>query len=224
VRDFINRFKKGLKNFRKIITNVNSRVKFQNSRQVGTFCRVIDCEIPDRVQHLFTAWNNVFYPCHVRVFLFKYYNNILGTNSRISHFNNTIDGSCTFCLITGPNPVPQETVIHVFFNCPTTRAVLETICERYLDNIVLSEGLFFLGNHSTESENRTLSGFFDIVRYLIWQSKLEKKLPRANKIIEELNYLLQIILGSSRRLEENYNNSLIFQNGDQRRPAVNGPP
>jgi hypothetical protein len=42
VRDFINRFKKGSQNVRKIITNVNSRVKLQNSRQVATFCRLID--------------------------------------------------------------------------------------------------------------------------------------------------------------------------------------
>ncbi len=143
--------------------HVSSRVILQKSRQVQTFCRLIDCDIPEpeRVLNLFTAWNNTFYPCHVRVFLFKYYNNILGTNSRVSHFNNTIDGGCTFCSITGPNPVPQETVLHVFFTCQTTRAVLDTICIRYLNNFMLDRSLFFLGNHSNvESENKLLSQLF----------------------------------------------------------------
>jgi hypothetical protein len=227
INDFINRFKKGSKNFRKIITSVSNKVVLQKSRQVRTFCRLIDCNIPEpgRVQNLFSAWNNGFYPCSFRVFLFKYYNNILGINSRVAHFNNMIDGGCTFCLISGPHPVPQETVLHVFFTCPTTRSVLDTICMRYLNNIELDESLFFLGTHSEiEAENKLLSGFFDIVRYLIWQSKLEKKLPITNRILVELDYLLKIILGASKRLSDNYSNSVTFQIGDQRRQADNGPP
>jgi hypothetical protein len=218
IKDFINRFKKGSKNFRKILTRVNNRVILHKSRQVRTFCRLIDCNVPEpgRVQNLFTAWNNGFYPCHFWVFLFKYYNNILGINSRVAHFNNTIDGGCTFCLISGPHPVPQETVMHLFFACPSTRVVLEAICMSYLNNIVLEETLYFLGTNSEiEAENKLLSGFFDIVRYLIWQSKLEKKLPMYNKVLSDLDYLLKIILGASKRLSENYNNSAIFQNGDQ---------
>ncbi len=93
--------------------------------------------------------------------------------------------------------------------------MLETVCERFLDNIALNKGLFFLGNHGSETDNKILSDFFDIVRYLIWQAKLEKRLPRANKTVEELNYLLQIILGSSKKLNDRYNNSVIFQNGGQ---------
>jgi hypothetical protein len=150
----------------------------------------------------------------------------LGVNSRVAHFNNTVDGGCTFCLISGPHPVTQETVMHLFFACPVTRAILDTICMRYLNNnLVLEENVYFLGMHSDlETENKLLSGFFDIVRYLIWQSKLENKLPVLNKVLAELDYLLKIILGASKRLSENYNNSVIFQNGDQRRRADNGPP
>jgi hypothetical protein len=224
--EFINRFKKGSKNFRKIINLASSRVKLLNSRQVNTFCRLIDCGVPDteRVYHLFTTWNNAFYPCYLRVFLFKYYNNILGTNSRVSHFNNTIDGGCTFCHITGPNPVPQETVLHIFFDCPTVNVVVESVCERFLDNIIITKDMFFLGNYGNETDNKTMSDFFDIVRYLIWQAKLEKRLPRTNKIVEELYYLLRIILGSSSKINERYNNSIIFQNGGQRRQADGLPP
>jgi hypothetical protein len=150
----------------------------------------------------------------------------LGVNSRVAHFNNTVDGGCTFCLISGPHPVAQETVMHLFFACPVTRAILDTICMRYLNNnLVLEENVYFLGMHSDlETENKLLSGFFDIVRYLIWQSKLENKLPVLNKVLAEVDYLLKIILGASKMLSENYNNSVIFQNGDQRRRADNGPP
>jgi hypothetical protein len=228
INEFMNRFKKGSKNFRKIIISANNRVVLQKSRQVQTFCRLIDCDVPEpgRVRNLFTTWNNVFYPCHLRVFLFKYYNNILGVNSRVAHFNNTVDGGCTFCLISGPHPVAQETVMHLFFACPVTRAILDNICMRYLNNnLVLEEKVYFLGTHSDfETENKLLSGFFDIVRYLIWQSKLENKLPMLNKVLAELDYLIKIILGASKMLNDNYNNSEIFQNGDQRRRADNGPP
>ncbi len=117
-------------------------------------------------------------------------------------------------------------MLHLFFACPVTRAILDNICMRYLNNnLVLEEIVYFLGTHSDfETENKLLSGFFDIVRYLIWQSKLENKLPVLNKVLAELDYLIKIILGASKMLNDNYNNSVVFQNGDQRRRADNGPP
>ncbi len=51
--------------------------------------------------------------------LFKFLNNILGLNTRISHFVPGQSRDCTFCLGTF-GPISEETFIHLFYECPTT--------------------------------------------------------------------------------------------------------
>jgi hypothetical protein len=129
LNDFMNTFKKGFKYFRKIISHWDPRLNLEKTTQVKTFLQLIDCQETNtvRLRALYTSWNNHYFNSNLRVFLFKYYNNILGLNSRVSHFNPDINGACTFCSIAGFLPAPKESFIHLFYDCAVVNKVLNDI-------------------------------------------------------------------------------------------------
>jgi hypothetical protein len=223
LREFFMSFKKGSRYFRKFFNRNDPKGKISSSVNCKTFLRLIDCTSPGdiRLRYLYSSWNKFYYNSHIRVFLFKYYNNLLGLNSRVSHFNRDINASCTFCSITGPNPVPAETFSHLFFFCPTVNGLLTAIVNKYLRNRELTAQQYFLSSISlNEQDNNLHALFFDLVRYLVWQAKLFKKIPTISHLLIELEYHLSIILGTNRKVRELINNCNLFQNGGQR--AANG--
>ena len=52
-----------------------------------------------RVRGMLGAWNNFFLLGKIFTFLFKFYNNSLGLNSRVAKFNNTVDPGCTVLFV-----------------------------------------------------------------------------------------------------------------------------
>jgi hypothetical protein len=160
------------------------------------------------------SWTHNFYNSAVRVFLFKYYGNILGLNSRVAHFNPDINGGCTFCTLSGDLPPPSETFAHIFFECKCVADVIKTVLLKFLGNIHFTKECYFLGTmNECEQTNKSYTVFLNLLKYLIWRCKLEKKIPSANKIESEIKYMLSIIIGTSKKLEEQLNNYNIFQNG-----------
>jgi hypothetical protein len=184
ISEFLNGFKKGAKYFRKVI----SETKFTTIKSVQqwkTFSRLIDCQETSEKQivTLLTNWNSYFLNTHIRTFLFKFYNNILGLNSRVTHFNPDVNGGCTFCSIKGPYPVPSETIVHLFFECCHVNHVIESVTNKYLQNVELTKQNYFITEMGEfECVNKPLNIFFDVLRYLIWQAKLEKTVPVTQKI------------------------------------------
>ena len=84
---------------------------------VLTFFTLIRLEIPDAgtIGNFLSLWNLTFIPNKLRDFIFKFYNNRLGINTRTSHFGaNT--RNCTFCAILGTH-THDEPFIHLFFEC-----------------------------------------------------------------------------------------------------------
>ena len=59
------------------------------------------------------------------MFLFKFFNNILGINTRLSHFVPNHSRGCTFCTLNGTIPIPDETFLHIFFECGTVKEVIK---------------------------------------------------------------------------------------------------
>ena len=121
--------KKGSKCFRDIMTK-NSRIEqgknLSKLLQVKTFSRLVGTQNIETTQlkNMMGAWNNNFIPGKIQTFLFKFYNNILGQNSRVAKFNRTTDPSCTFCSLTNCRPTESETIAHLFFYCETTNRIL----------------------------------------------------------------------------------------------------
>ena len=129
-----------------------------------------------RATHLLSSWNNTKLNNKIRTFLFKFYNNILGLNSRVAKFNNAIDPSCTFCTANKLFPSEKESFSHLFYYCPTTNKLLSTFLARYFTINSLTATEFFASKlNDKEDDNMALQLALDIFRYYIWNCKLEKK-------------------------------------------------
>jgi hypothetical protein len=74
---------------------------------------------------MYSIWGRGYLNNEVRVFIFKYYNNILGLGNRFAYFVQNVDARCTFCVLENrTDPVP-ESFEHDFFSCPSTQSVLK---------------------------------------------------------------------------------------------------
>jgi hypothetical protein len=56
---------------------------------------------------------------NMRLFLFKMHTNILGLNNRVAHFIHDHSPICTFCRIRLLNDAPDESTLHLFYECPS---------------------------------------------------------------------------------------------------------
>ena len=132
--------KKGSKCFRDIMTKISSieqgTTKFP---QVKTFSWLVSTQHIEttRLKNMMGAGNNNFIPGKIRTFLFKFYNNILGLNSRVAKFNRTTDLSCTFCSLTNYRLTERETFLPLFFYCETTNRILAEFYNQFFTIEVL---------------------------------------------------------------------------------------
>ncbi len=210
---FFRSFKKGSKKFRKVLSAEKGKYRKPGGceiRPVKKFLELIDCQRPNevRLKSLFFSWDKYFLPSRLKTFKFKYYNNVLGLNARVAHFNNTVSAECTFYSIAGPHPAPAESLSHIFYNCPVTTNLLRRVFSLYYDGVDISMEKFFLGNVSEhEKENIVATIFFDVVRYLLWESKLLKKIPTVSCFLDNLRYEINVITNCSRKFFDLFNNS-----------------
>jgi hypothetical protein len=61
----------------------------------------------------------LYFFCNVqREFLYKFFNNILGLNSRVANFVAGHSAECTLCVLNRePLPINTESFLHLFFEC-----------------------------------------------------------------------------------------------------------
>ena len=87
--DFFSRFKKGSKNIRKILCNNRcASLKVEDTNNIRTFVRNsgINVESNDLKKSLLSFWSLNYLPMDLREFIFKFFNNSLGTNHRIANY------------------------------------------------------------------------------------------------------------------------------------------
>jgi hypothetical protein len=174
----------------------------------------IDLPSKERMSSLVSKWNIGFLNTSIRVFSFKFYNNILGINSRVTHYNPEINAGCTFCVLNKILPPPKETIAHLFFDCPTTDSLIKELGHRYLHNCNLEKSSFFTSNNSVyEKDNRPLDIILDIFRYIIWQYKLNSKIPSSLKFWCNFQYLVTTTIACSKNFESQVNDCIFFQRG-----------
>jgi len=112
-------------------------------------------------------------------FFFKFYNNILGLNIRTSHFVPNQNRNCTFCSASGQ--MHDESFIHLFFDCHTTRGWQEKFVEKYIlprGDLTREEkiGFFFFGTLPGLRNDNTFVGMAALIfQYCVWEQKLTKK-------------------------------------------------
>jgi hypothetical protein len=209
-------FKKGSRKFRSVLTSKMKPLQLLDGSGLRTFVTNLELELPSsvRMQSLVSKWNLGFMNTGVRVFSFKFYNNILGINSRVAHFNPEINAGCTFCVLKKILPPPKEIIAHLFFDCPTMDILVKELGQRYLQNLNLEKDHFFLSNASDyEKDNRPLDIILELFRYVIWQYKLNSKVPLAVKFWVDFQYLVSTTIASSKNFELQVNDCIFFQRG-----------
>jgi hypothetical protein len=190
IASFLGRFRKGSKPFRNIISKANAKQNMSQLPQVKTFLRLIDCDPPSdvRIKSLFCSWNKTVFSSRINLFKFKYYNNILGTNNRVSHFNREINAGCTFCNISGPRPIPVESFSHIFYDCPVVNGLILELEKKYLVGNTMTKENYFISNFAeNEKDNIACNILLDGFKYLIWQKNLKKSYQVKIKFSQNLN-------------------------------------
>ena len=90
---FFRRIKKGSKWYRKVMEYVpDAKNKFRGMQQVKSYCKTTGTEfVSEKISSdNLKGWNIFCFPNRFKVFLFKYYNNILGTANRVAHFSGVL--------------------------------------------------------------------------------------------------------------------------------------
>jgi hypothetical protein len=115
---FCNRFRKGSKSFRRILTGPRLETI---PRNMQTFAECTDTIIGlSQSEKINGFWGHSFLNNDVRSFLFKLHGNVLGINSRVAHFIRDHSPVCTFCRLRRREDAEDETILHLFFSCPET--------------------------------------------------------------------------------------------------------
>jgi hypothetical protein len=181
---FFGRFKKGSKKFRKFLQDRGPDNAIMGLTVVKTFQRVSNVVINDSktFKTLHGLWDNKGLSNQVREFAFKFFNNILGLNTRVSHFNNTRDRKCELCKrdkVTNPE---DETFSHLFSRCKVAKIFKKGLIEHCFPEWgVLSDekwDKFWLVGMEP-NQNECLNLFVAIIallgNYYIWELKIKKK-------------------------------------------------
>jgi hypothetical protein len=195
---FIKSFNRGSKPFRTILRYAeNSRLKIENLNTVTTFFSLIGIPRSEEsvLKKCWGMWNSTYFGNVCREFIYKFYNNILGLNSRVCKFVPGHDAECTICIISGESrPVQQESFVHVFYECVHT--------DKYRD--AMSRALFPETINLADSEKRAfwflglLPGPWgcvsnplvdltvNLINFNIWNMKLKKTLVPVNVFKDDI--------------------------------------
>jgi hypothetical protein len=210
--DFVRRFKQGSCNFRKIMEVASyGKMNNANNNKIKTYFRLIEHEkLPDQELKKFSGeWMKIHYPMKVRDFVFKFRNNLLGINTRVSHFAHNVNRGCTFCSISnGGVNTPDETFLHLFFVCPHVKKVLGDFMTNYmfdygpLTDTQLKKFIFTGTNVITDKiDNAFISAISITICFYLWECKLQKKLPVLAGLTNELFYSLENMRKASSQIK-----------------------
>jgi hypothetical protein len=198
--DFLASFKKGSKPFRKYLDrSVETKINLRQKTTVKTFFKLINVPIiPDpELEKFLMLWGYEFLPNKLREFIFKFRSNLLGLNCRVAHFNNNITRNCTFCRAAGVNPGPDETFIHLFYDCNFTKEILSRVKTTLIPELVgvgadIEKRFFFTGTNflTGKIDNIFIELLSVVIMFSIWQSKLSKSRPTLHKITDDIYFFL----------------------------------
>jgi len=204
IEEFFGKIKRGSKNFRKVLEFVAEKdVKINQSRALKTYSKITESQFTTelRAKNTIKQWNVFSFPNRLKVFVFKYYTNILGTGNRIQHFVRDAEPSCIFCVKNLLLPAPIETFTHVFFDCPIVNKIVGQFFNKYI-TVPLDRTKFFTGEFSDkERENNGISIVLDCFRYTIWQMRLLKNRLSFFTVELEINELLGTLTSTNKKLK-----------------------
>jgi hypothetical protein len=189
---FCNRFRKGSKSFRKIISGALDEII---PRNIETYAANTETFIGlEKARKINALWGFGYLPNEMKIFIFKMHNNILGLNNRVAHFAD-VEPTCTFCTLAQLEDAENEDTLHLFYSCRYTERILSDFFEwayniedRY---IIPRADLFTVYESHNESESRIKTLIAKIFLKYIWECKLRFTFP----ILEDAkNYTKDLII------------------------------
>jgi len=165
-----------------------------------TFFRIIDLEYigNESFSLILTWWSKTGFTNRQKMFYFKFYNNLLGLNSRVSHFDNNVSRVCTFCAKSTPQRAEDESFLHLFYSCMTTRAWQKKFWQKCFTNepvLTLTEDkkFWFLGLKENLLNAFIVSAVLTF-QFGIWEAKLSKKIPSFHTLYSEFSERFSLML------------------------------
>jgi zinc-binding in reverse transcriptase len=183
---------------------------------VQTFFRLTRTEVEDSsLNNIFGAWNLPFLPNKIKEFIFRFYNNQLPVNVRLSHYVDNINRTCTFCRILGTGDF-EENFEHLFFSCTTTARIHNWFIRKYLtDNLNENDRrkFFFTGIvNSVPVYNMYGTVVALTVQYLIWEMRVQKRVVQPLTLDNDFRYLMRgYFLNSGKLLTEKLKARGVFK-------------
>jgi len=145
---------------------------------------------------IISLWTFSGFTNRFKMFVFKFYNNILGINTRTSHFGTNITRYCFFCTKMNPPSNNDESFEHLFFSCQTTQEwqrlfLIRCFPELPALTITNKKELWFLGLHNGEY-SVFIAAAFILFQFCIWEEKLKRKRPSFHTIFFQYLELLKL--------------------------------
>jgi hypothetical protein len=93
------------------------------------FCEINHVNVPDTsvIPHFLSSWNVSFLDNNLREFIYKFRNNLIKTNDRLSHILSNVDQTCFLCKCLPISLKHHETFNHLFRTCPVTKNLISTV-------------------------------------------------------------------------------------------------
>jgi hypothetical protein len=215
---FFRNWRKGSKKMRIFLSG---SLKPTVSHNLIKFAETVETVIPVTcATHLNNIWSIRFFSNNVRVFIFKLHNNTLGINTRVSHFIRGISRNCSFCEIArNPEPV-DETIFHLFYDCPTAELIRTNFFKWLMEdnNFNLHRHEFFCccwGIHDNKNANRVMTTILLLFKFFLWENKLRKTLPDLQLLKKFIFRELDIFCKLNKDFSLARNNSGINLNTDR---------
>ena len=192
---FFARAQKGSKHFRKVMLNDSTGTGVKGMNIIRTFFSLINEEVPENDKNAISylgLWNKNYWPVGLSSFVYQLFSNSLpvaarlGNRYRDDQFRD-IDERCGWCAGDGYTVPARETFGHLYFDCPTTMAMLKKFAEKYLPpglSDTDKKKSVILGLDGEGEKDDYLQIVFIIFLYCIWQGKIRKR-PISFPTIEE---------------------------------------
>jgi Reverse transcriptase (RNA-dependent DNA polymerase) len=193
---FTDGWKKGSKKIRNYISfDKREFVSHNVVKFASNIETVIDLECAKKLN---LWWTCNYFNNATCTFLFKLTNNVLPVNTILSHIVRGQSRNCGFGDMAGDPEVNDETVLHLFFDCPVTEQIQENFFKWLIvdENFIQSRHEFFC---CMTGENKCRNKTLMIVnrRFLnfLWDCKLRKNLPVLGKakkaILREIDVMVK---------------------------------
>jgi hypothetical protein len=139
----------------------------------------------------------------MRTFFLKFHNNTLGYNAAVAHFVCGHPPLCTFCSILENVQGPNETPLHLFYDCVPVMNLIDNFFKHLTqdDNFEISSREFFSTFTRRElsfTKNGVLTYCGKILIFYIWMCRNRETLPNLENLLAFIRNEKDIYLNQSK--------------------------